>query len=519
MAAPLPGPSAPIDLASEPAFQLGALSVRPSLREVASDSFREVLEPRVMEVLVALARGRGATVSRAQLVDSCWGGRVVGEDAINRCVGELRALAVRADGAGFQIETVRKVGWRLLAADRPAAGAMGGPPALAVLPFRNLGGDPGEEYFSDGLTEELITALGRWRSFPVIARNSSFAYKGHALDARRIAEELGAAYLVEGSVRREGDRVRVAAQLVDGRSGFQVWANRYDRQGRDVLELQDELAHHIAAVLAPEVGARETEAAAGRTADPSAWDLHLRGRALLQDFSGESNARARALFEAAIALDPHYSDACAGLATGYTRDVLLGVAQDREAWLSHALTIARRAVALDPLSSVAHEALGTVHIWRDESDAALAEARLAHELNPSDALLLHGYGNKSDLAGDPEGIARMVQAQRLNLRDPDRHSHLSFLARAYVNARRYEDAAATAQEAISRRPDYPPAHYILAIALGCLGRCAAARAALDRCDQLQPGFVAQRADWRPYASPASNDHLAEGLRRARGEAP
>jgi adenylate cyclase len=513
-------PSHPIDLAHEREFRLGRFIIRPSVREIVGPSFVEALEPRVMQVLVALAHAQGATVSRADLTSSCWAGRVVSDDAINRCIGDLRRLAARDGNASFTIETIRQVGWRLSAPTAHEGGERFGMisigPAVAVMPFGNLSEGSQPDYFADGLTEELIAALGRWRSIAVIARNSSFAFKGHSLDARRIAQELGAAYVVEGSVRREADRVRVIAELVDGASGLVLWTNRYDRPWLGILELQDDLAHHIAAAVVPELNVVEQRAAGRRTSNLSAWDFHLRGRAALQEFTQEGNARARELFESALTSDPSYSDAYAGLATACTRDVLLGCAPlEREQRLARALVAALRAVELNPLSAVAHEALSTVHIWRGEDALALAEARIATDLNPSDALILHGFGNKSDLAGDPEGIPRMERAQRLNPRDPDRHSHLCFLARAYVNARRYGEAEQCAAEALRWRPDYPHALFIRAIALAHLGRIAEAAETLSRCDQVHPGFAAGRADWRPYVAQDSNEHLARGLSLAR----
>jgi adenylate cyclase len=306
----------------------------------------------------------------------------------------------------------------------------------------------------------------------------------------------------------------VAAQLIDGEGGHHLWAARYDREIGDVFALQDELSRQIATVIAPEVeraGIRRS--ASKRTADLDAWDCYLRGMALLQDFTKARNAEARAMFERAIAIDPGYADAHAGLATGHLRDVLLECAADREESVRLGMAAARRAVAVDPASSVAHAALATAHLWRNEHEASLAEARLAVELNPFDAMVLHALGNKSDLAGDPEGIARMVQAQRLNPDDPDRHSHLCFLARAYVNARQHDRAVECARAALRKRPDYPHAHYILAVALGHLGRVEEACAALAACEAAQPGFVAGRADWRPYLDEASNAYLHQGLRK------
>jgi adenylate cyclase len=388
-------------------------------------------------------------------------------------------------------------------------------PSIAVLPFVNMSGDPEQEYFSDGLTEDLITALSLYRSFPVIARNSTFAYKGRNLNIKTIAHELGARYVLEGSVRKDGDRIRVAAQLIDGETGHHVWANRYTRVMLELFKLQDDLSQCIAAIVAPELSRVELKRSQmKRTADLDAWDCYLRGIAFLQQFSKEGNAKARDLLEQATILDPEFAEAYAELASTHHRDLLLQCAVDRDESMRKGMAAARRAVSLDPSSSNAHSSLATAHVWRNEHDISLREARLAVELNPNDALILHGLGNKLDLAGDPEGIPQMVRAQQLNPQDPDHHSQLCFLARAYVNARRYHDAVACAESAITRRPEYPNAYFILAIALGHLGHLVGASAALAKCDELHPGFIAERADWRPYTNEASNAHLLDGLRKA-----
>jgi TolB-like protein/Flp pilus assembly protein TadD len=468
---------------------------------------------------------RVLAAAHAQLgqIDEAW---EAGQTALTQCphlsVAEILATAP------FRPEDVRRrLSEALLKAGIPAA-PMGGSehgseriptartecrPAVAVLPLEDLTGD--QEYFADGLTEDLITALTLWRSFPVIARNSTFTYKRQTIDIKQVARELGARYVVEGSVRKIGNHVRVAVQLIDGATGHHVWASKYDRELDDIFELEDELTRQLAAVIVPELERAEFKrSGTKRPSDLGAWDCYLRGMALLTQFTAQGNADARAMFEQAIALDPGYADAYTGLAVSHNRDLLLQCAADRESSLRSAMDAARHAVALDPSSSAAHSALGTAHIWRDENDLALAEARLAFELNPNDALNLHSLGNKSDLAGDPQGIDRMVRAQRLNPLDPDHHSHLCFLARAYVNARRYDDAVASARAAIERKPDYPHAYFILAIALAHIGRTDEAQASLARCDELRPGFVASRADWRPYVNAASNDHLHEGLRKA-----
>jgi adenylate cyclase len=385
-------------------------------------------------------------------------------------------------------------------------------PAVAVLPFANLSGDPEQEYFSDGLTEDLITALALWRSFPVIARNSSFVYKGKAVDLKRVGRELGAQYILEGSIRKSGARVRITAQLIDASTGHHVWAEKFDRQIEDVFALQDEMTERIVANLEPVLG--KAEVTRSRSKPPGnldAWDLCLRARAHLHEWTNEATEKARVLFERAIALDPTYSAAFEGLAWAYSRDLLVEATRDREKTKDKMFAAAQRAVALDDDSSRAHFRLSTAYLWRNEHDLALAEGRRAVQLNPLSSDACHGLGNKLDLAGDPEGISMMKHAQRLNPQDPQRNMQLTFLARAHLNAERYLDAVRDAQAAIQRRPDYPNAHYILAIALGHLGRTEEAQKALQRCEDLQPGFLEKRANWAPYRDTERNQHLREGL--------
>jgi adenylate cyclase len=388
-------------------------------------------------------------------------------------------------------------------------------PSIAVLPFTNMSGDPEQEYFSDGLTEDIITALATSRSFPVIARNSSFTYKDKAVGVMQVAQELGARYVLEGSVRKSGVKLRITLQLIDATTGHHVWAVRYDRTLEDVFELQDEITRRVAATIVPELEKSELKRSeAKRTKDLNAWDYYQRGMSLLHQFTKEGNARSREMFRQSIEIDPTYSDAFSGLAISFIRDLLLECSDDREGDLVKVFEAARNAVAFDDASAIAHETLGTAYIWSNKHDLALAETKRAVELNPSDAVNLHALGNKIDLAGDPSGISKMERAQDLNRQDPRRHMYLTFLARAYLNARQYEKAVETAQMAVQWRPSYPHAHYILAISLGHLDRVAEARVALDECERLHPGFIEGRSDWQPYTKREANEHLLDGLRKA-----
>jgi len=417
---------------------------------------------------------------------------------------------------------VRVWRWALSQEDPTTAGTdaaktLPGKPVIAVLPFTNMSADPEQEYFSDGLTEDIITALTHWRSFPVIARNSCFAYKNKAVDIKQAARDLGARYVLEGSVRKGGAFVRVGAQLIDGATGHHVWAEKYDRELADIFEIQDDIVQRIAALVAPELAKAELKRSTNkRVEDLDAWDLCLRGMALLRERKREGNATARDLFSRAIASRPDYSDAYAGLAMSHNMDILIEAAEDRMATATQAVEAAQKAIACDEASSWAHHELSTAYQWLNRIDDALAEARIAVDLNPNDAYALHALGNKSDLAGDPDGIAFMEKAQKLNPADARLHSQLTFLARAYVNIGNHSDAVERARQAIRRRPDYAPAYYILALALDHLGELDEARSALAKCDELSPGFVLSRRDWHPYADPASNERLLEGLRRIKG---
>ncbi len=388
--------------------------------------------------------------------------------------------------------------------------------AVAVLPFANLSQDPEQQYFSDGLSEDIITLLSAWRSFPVVARNSSFAYRDRSQDIRRIAKELAARYVIEGSVRKSGNRVRVNAQLVDAMTGHHLWAHKYDGALDDIFEIQDEMTWQIVSAVEPHMEQAEfNKAATKRSVNLNAWDYYLRARMALHQLNPNDNAEARKLFEKAIALDPDYSDAYAGLSLTYQRDILYEVAEDRAAFEQLALQTARRAVALDDGSSYAHLALGGAYIWLNEHELSIAETRMAVQLNPSNVQARFALGNRLDIVGSAkEGMPLLESSLQLSPRDP--HSHIYFvqLARAYINARKYERARDCLTESIRRKPDHPHTYHMLAICLGHIGDHEQARQAARRCDELHPGFIAKRARWNIYVDPAANAHLTEGLRKA-----
>ena len=254
-------------------------------------------------------------------------------------------------------------------------------PAVAVLPFENMSGDPEQEYFADGLTEDIITALSVWRSFPVIARNSTFAYKGQSPDIRQVGEDLDARYVIEGSVRRTGKRRRISAQLINSETGHHVWADRYDRDIEDFFDLQDEITQQIAAVIAPELDrAEQLRSVEKRPENLDAWECYQRGMAFWLTSKTDDVAEARGLFERAMEIDPRFARAYVGYVATYYTDMRLGFAnRDRE----QALRAAKRAVELNGNDALTHWALGLIYYVDPNPHAAIPEFADAIELNPS----------------------------------------------------------------------------------------------------------------------------------------
>lgn len=383
-------------------------------------------------------------------------------------------------------------------------------PSIAVLPFTNMSGDPEQEFFSDGLTEDIISALSAWHYFPVVSRGTSFLFKGRSVDSRTAAEELGVRYVLEGSVRKSGNRIRISVQLNDAVADSQVWAERFDRNLEDIFELQDEITHRVAAVVAPEL--EKAEAKRVLSAPPAsfgAWEAVQRGVALLHDFTKGSNARARDMFQRAIELDPNYSKAYTGLAYSYHRDIFWNYADDPASSVERFLDAAKRAVILDDTDSSAHLVLGYAYLWASQYDLAEAHGRRAVELNQGNAFAHVALGEAIDLAGRPlEAVSFVQKGIDLNLRDPRVHTFIGALARVYLNARDYEQAASTARWALERRADYPQANAYLISALGHLGLTDEAHAAFTRCPRILPGFATA------YRDPEDIEHYLDGLRKA-----
>jgi adenylate cyclase len=390
-------------------------------------------------------------------------------------------------------------------------------PSIAVLPFVNMSGDPGQEYFADGVTEDIITALSRIRWFFVIARQSTFAYKGRSVDIRVVAKDLGVKYVLEGSVRKAGNRIRVTAQLIDGNAGKHVWASRYDREYEDVFAMQDEITETIVGALEPELGKAERERAkAKRSENLDAWDLYHCGLWHLYHYTKEDIEEAKRLFRRAAELDPGLGAAFSGLAEAYYFSLVYGHSDSSKQDREEALVAAHTAVELDAEDAGAHCTLGRVHYARREHEQAISELETALDLNPSLAWGHYGVGAALVFSGRAQqAIQHLETAIRLSPRDPNMGSFLVRMADSHLFMRNYEEAIQWAKKAL-RQPNFQWSRYaVLVSALGHLRRLEEAQRTLEqlriRCADFSTDFVRST---HLIADVDDMQHYIEGLQKA-----
>jgi adenylate cyclase len=392
-----------------------------------------------------------------------------------------------------------------------------GQPAIAVLPFENLSGDAEQEYFVDGIAEDLITRLSAWTDFPVIARNSSFTYKGKSVDVKQVSQELGVRYVVEGSVRKAGDQVRISAQLIDASTGHHVWAERYDRKLEDIFALQDEITEALVGAMNPALLKSEMERAARK--DPrnlDAYDAGLRALWHLWKFTEEDNAKARALAERAIKLDPEAGRYFSVLAMTHYMDIFYQWTDSATRSLEELFRVAQQGVKLDKTNARNHWALAWAHSLQGQGDQATAAAELAVRLDPSFADAYFALGVCLVAKGDPdEGIAHIERAMRLSPQAPVMSFYLHGIAVGHFGAERYEEALRWERRCLQRDPDLWIAHGTLASSYAHLGRIDEARTALQEMLRRSPEFSlgAVRMIFS-YANPVFTESWIDGLRKA-----
>jgi len=494
------------------------------LRELRRDGEPLRLHRRALGILCALAEAKGEVVSKDELMTRLWPGRIVEEGNIHVHVSALRrALDDHGEGHSYVV-TVPGRGYRLagLTGSPPAAVSaaqelpLPDKPSIAVLPFQNLSGDPDQEYFADGMVEEIITALSRIRWLFVIARNSSFTYKGHALDVKQIGRELGVRYVLEGSVRKAGGRVRITAQLIEAETGAHLWADRFDGSLEAIFDLQDQVAISVAGVIEPTLQAVEIRRALDRPRnDPTGYDLYLRALRATGSWEKKDYLEALDWLSRAIEQDDTYGPALGLSALYHTALSGSGWADDPEATRQTAISLARRAVrnAGDDAGTLGRAAYALAYLGED-IDAATALIDRSLHINPSFADGWRWSGWLRLWAGLPDvAIDHFKKSSRLNPRAP-LGATLMANGVAHFFARRLDQARTMLSLSLQQHPNWVPTNRFLAACYAHLGQLDEAKIIIERLRTLTP-VVLPNAD--NYRDPEQREFYLSGLRLAMGE--
>ncbi|MFK4504213.1 TolB-like protein [Bradyrhizobium japonicum] len=502
-------------------------------RELSREQVPVAVEPQVFDLVVHLMENRDRVVSKDELIDKIWHGRSVSESTLTSRINAARKAIGDSGANQALIRTIARKGFRFVGAVQTQRGAalpepgrvaqapqaalaLPDRPAIAVLPFTNMSGDREQDYFSDGISEDIITALSKLRWFFVVARNSSFVYKGRAVHMHEVARELGVRYVLEGSVRRSGDRLRISAQLNDVSTGSHLWAERYDRELADIFAVQDEITEAIVAAIEPQLYTAESFRAQQKPPGSlDAWDLVMRALSHYWRITREDNAAAQGLLEQATAIDPAYGKALGLLATSHIFGAHMG-------WADMAMTVpvaeraALAAVEADREDAWAHHGLAYTYLFRRRFDDALAEFELTLQLNPNFAMAHAFYGVTLCYAGRwRDGDAAARRALRLSPRDPLAAIYCGVAAYAQFIGRNYEGAVQMARESMRQRADFVGAHRVLTAAAGMLDDPQLAAYALRGLQRTQPGIsLAWLTRELPMRRAEDREHYLQGFRRA-----
>lgn len=512
----------------------------PERRELTRGPEAVAVGPQVFDLLLYLVQNCEHVVSKDALLDAVWNGRVISESTLTSHINAARKAIGDSGGEQRLIRTVARKGFRFVgevrevrrpngsgflqtSAAKPDDAfahplALPGKPSIAVLPFVNLSGDPEQEYFTDGVVEDIISALSRIRWLFVIARNSSFTYKGRAVDVKQVSHELGVRYVLEGSVRKLANRVRITGQLIDGTTGGHLWAERFEGTLDDIFELQDQIAESVVGAIAPQLEQAEIERAKRKPTERlDAYDYYLRGMANLHQGTKDSIEEALAQFYHALSLDPEFASACAMAAWCHFWRKVNGWMTDRPHETAEGVRLARRAVKLGRDDAVAltrsGHALG--HLTGDlDGGVALIDRALVLNPNLASAWFLGGYLRA--WKGEPDGAAEhFARAMRLSPLDPELYRMQAGMALAHLFAGRFDTASSWAEKAFRHLPSFLMVVGIIAASHALAGRPDEAQRAMDRLRQLDPTLrIATLTDWLPIRRPEDLATFAEGLRRA-----
>ena len=509
-------------------------------RELCRGAEAVAIGPQVFDLLVYLVQNRERVVSKDDLLEAVWDGRIVSESTITSHINAVRR-AIGDNGVEQRlVRTVPRKGFRfvgdVLETDPPDRVTIPDPepdqatdiieyslplpdkPSIAALPFQNLSGDPEQEYFTDGVVEDIIAALSRNRWLFVIARNSSFTYKGRTVDVKQVGRELGVRYVLEGSMRKAANRVRITGQLIDATTGGHLWADRFEGTLDDIFELQDQLAESVVGAIAPQLERAEIERAQRKpTESLDAYDCYLRAMAHLQKGAREDVNAALPLFHNAIQLDPDFASAYAMAAWCYFWRKVNGWMTDHSQEIAAGTRLARRAVELgkDDAVALARSGHALGHLTGD-LDGGIALLDRALVLNPNLAAAWFLGGFLRTWRGETDGaIEHFARAMRLSPLDPEMYRMQAGMAMAHLFAGGFDTASSWAEKSFRDLPSFLMVVSIIAASHALAGRADEARRAMHRLRQLDPALrISNVTDWLPIHRPEDLATFVEGLRSA-----
>ncbi|WP_331371350.1 winged helix-turn-helix domain-containing tetratricopeptide repeat protein [Sinorhizobium chiapasense] len=526
-------------------FVFGDYVLDPERRELTLRAEVVAVGPQVFDLLLHLVRNRDRVVSKDDLLAAVWGGRIVSESTITSHINAVRKAIGDSGEEQRLIRTVARKGFRFvgeISVDEigeprqpdgsgviehgsseqreppPPALVLPDKPSITVLPFLNLSGDPEQDYFADGVVEDIIAALSRMRWLFVIARNSSFTYKGRAVDVKAVGRELGVRYVLEGSVRKAGNKVRITGQLIDATTGTNLWAERFEGMLDDIFELQDQIAESVVGAIAPQLERAEIERAQRKpTESLDAYDYYLRGTAKVHSGTREAIEAALPLFYRATELDPEFASAYGMAAWCHFWRKINGWMTDRPREIAEGARLARLAMELGRDNPVALTRGGhaLAHLTGD-LDGGIALIDRARFLNPNLAPAWFLGGTLRALRGETDAaIEHLAHAVRLSPLDPEMFRMQVGMALAHFFAGRFDAASSWAEKALGNLPSLLPAAVVVAASHALAGRPEEARQAMRRLRALDPSLsVSSIRDWMPIHRPEDLARLADGLRLA-----
>jgi adenylate cyclase len=498
--------------------------IRGSLRTSTEDI---ELRPKSFAVLQYLVENAGRLVAKEEILATLWPRVTVSDESLARCISDIRTAICDHDRT--IIKTIPRRGYIFTAGVTPAkepdwervsasnVDQIVEGPSLAVLPFTNMSRHFEQDFFADGVAEDILTELSKLRWLFVIARSSSFTYRDRAIDCKTVGRELGVRYILEGSVRRAGSRVRVTSQLIDAATGAHLWAERFDHEEADIFDVQDEITAAVATAIEPAiVEAERKRAARRRPEDLRAWEAYLRGMWHMSHRDVENLALAQEYFQRAMRLDPTFAPGFSALAWSYSMASSVFSTMSIAEGCKLSEPLARKAIALDENDPNSYARLALTLFLKGDKAAAIKFADHALSIAPRNAEALGVKGAALVYSGrGKEGRDAIQQYLRANPRDPARAIRLAQYAGSQYLDRDYEGAVATAEEGVRLFPGHPLCYRWLAASLGQLGRIAEARLALKQLTAIAPSFAAEHINQRPaHMRVTDQEHMLEGLRMA-----